>query len=73
MKGSANLIYLFIYLLAQMEKSKEVQFSTSLKLKKKHNTSFAKLSFKTNRYFPFSFLFFFTQSHVSTRFLTYLS
>jgi hypothetical protein len=64
MKGSASFIWLFIYLfnylLAQMEKSKEVQFSTSHKLEKKlkYNTSFAKLSFKTNSYFPFSFLFF---------------
>ncbi len=42
MKGSANSVYLFIYLLAQMEKSKEVQFSTSHKLEKKKK-SFAKL------------------------------
>jgi hypothetical protein len=57
--------------LAQMEKSKEVQFSTSHTLRKKYNTSFAKLSFKTNSHSPFSF--FFTQSLVSTRFITYVT
>jgi hypothetical protein len=62
MKGSANFIYLLIYLSAQMEKSKEVQFSTSHKSKQICNTSFAKLSFKTNSHFPFSFLFFFSLS-----------
>jgi hypothetical protein len=62
MKGSASFIYLLIYLLAQMEKSKEVHFSTSHKLKKKYNTSFAKLSLQKQTLIPFFLFDFFSLS-----------